>query len=207
MTHIPSTCKATLSPRSSVLLWSSLVLRVVVVCIFATCIFSGLFLASSEPLLEEQSKHGGEKCWIFTHLQKSGGSTIRIILRNGLGYHPTIFDTDQWRQGQSSTTQFANKMAEQKKIVAGGYTEALRSSTTTPRDKGRNCNFFTIFRHPVSRLVSAYFYCRGRPSDHLCATEILRASDVDFLTFAKHWSNFGLRQFALSFLSADDVFA
>lgn len=54
--------------------------------------------------------------------------------------------------------------------------------------------------------MSAYFYCQARPWDQLCATVVLDASKVDLITFAKHWGNYGLRQFALSFMKSEDVF-
>ncbi|CAN0516373.1 unnamed protein product, partial [Laminaria digitata] len=28
---------------------------------------------------------------------------------------------------------------------------------------GRECDYFTVMRHPIDRLVSAFFYC---PKDH-----------------------------------------
>lgn len=50
-----------------------------------------------------------------------------------------------------------------------------------------------MFRHPVARVVSAYFYCKKAAVDPLCATSIMRADEVDLLTFVQHWGNFGLR--------------
>lgn len=40
--------------------------------------------------------------------------------------------------------------------VIAGYVELLRD---TVEDSPRNCDFFTILRHPIDRLVSAFFYC------------------------------------------------
>ena len=70
-----------------------------------------------------------------------------------------------------------------------------------------SCRFFTMFRHPISRMVSAYFFCQLHEEDSACASGIVRARHVDLLTFAKHWSNFAVRQFALSFVPAEDVMA
>lgn len=53
--------------------------------------------------------------------------------------------------------------------------------------------------------MSAYFYCKKIPQDQLCATVVVNAKDVDLLEFAKHWGNYGLRQFGLGFLDAHDV--
>lgn len=64
----------------------------------------------------------------------------------------------------------------------------------------------TLFRSPVSRVVSAYFYCHRNPCDQLCATIVMDASEVDLVTFAEHWGNYGLRQFALASVKSEDVF-
>lgn len=58
---------------------------------------------------------------------------------------------------------------------------------------------------PIPRLVSAYFWCKNRPDDQLCATVVLDARTTDLSTFASHWSNFGLRQFAQAFVTQPDV--
>jgi len=60
---------------------------------------------------------------------------------------------------------------------------------------------------PISRLVSAYFYCKESPTDQLCATGVLDARETDFHTFALHWTNFGLRQFAQAFVTQPEVLA
>lgn len=56
-------------------------------------------------------------------------------------------------------------------------------------------------------MVSAFYYCRKRPIDPLCATFVLDANSTDFLTFAKHWGNFGLGQFLVAFVTAEDLVA
>ena len=40
--------------------------------------------------------------------------------------------------------------------IITGYTELLRG---VMEEKGRECDFFTVLRHPIDRLVSAFFYC------------------------------------------------
>ncbi|CAM9141477.1 unnamed protein product, partial [Laminaria digitata] len=67
------------------------------------------------------------------------------------------------------------------------------------------CKWFTVSRHPISRMVSAYYYCQKVPGDQICATHVLDASQVDLVTFAKHWGNLAMRQFVLSIISIDDV--
>ena len=54
--------------------------------------------------------------------------------------------------------------------------------------------------------MSAYFYCQRKPRDQLCATVVKDATKADLVTFAEHWGNYGLRQFALAFIKSEDVF-
>ena len=57
----------------------------------------------------------------------------------------------------------------------------------------------------IARLVSAYFYCKTNEHDALCGSEALNPDTVDLKTFARHWSNFGLRQLALAYVQPDAV--
>lgn len=41
----------------------------------------------------------------------------------------------------------------------------------------------------------------------MCGSRVLRADEVDLVTFAKHWGNFGLRQFLYAGVSVKDVIA
>ena len=54
-------------------------------------------------------------------------------------------------------------------------------------------------------MVSAYYYCKESPKDQTCASEVVRAKDVDLVTFAKHWGNYATRQFSLSLVPVHDV--
>lgn len=47
---------------------------------------------------------------------------------------------------------------------------------------------------PISRVISAYYYCKSEPSELLCGTAVLKANETDIYTFAEHWGNYGLRQ-------------
>lgn len=53
--------------------------------------------------------------------------------------------------------------------------------------------------------MSAFFYCKTNGHDALCGSEALTANSTDIVTFAEHWSNFGLRQFALAYVSGEAV--
>lgn len=134
-------------------------------------------------------------------MNKSGGQTVKGMLKPYIedrGISTGLYDWRQWGQG---TPYISEYLDEGNTITWGGYTEALR-----PHGAGQ-CKWFTVFRHPVSRLVSAYFYCKQTPGDHLCGSSITRADEVDLVTFAEHWTNFGLRQYALSLIPPEKVMA
>lgn len=139
-------------------------------------------------------------CWVFTHMNKSGGQTIKglvnpWIAKNGLSLG--LYDSVQWKNGTDSARRF---LENQYTVTWGAYTEGLRPHGVRP-----HCKWFTLFRHPVSRLVSAYYFCHSRHRDPLCAAGVLRAEEADLLTFARHWTNFGLRQFASAFILPETV--
>lgn len=141
-----------------------------------------------------------KSCWMFNHMNKSGGQTVKGILtpwvkQNNLSVG--LYDSPHWKNG----TGFAKTFLDDEYTVTwGAYTEGLR-----PHGVASHCRWFTVFRHPISRLVSAYYFCQNRIRDPLCGAEILRADEADILTFAKHWTNFGLRQFASAFLLPEAV--
>lgn len=140
-----------------------------------------------------------QPCWVFTHMAKSGGTTINHLL-DAWGSHVASvknarFENYMYMQGTEYARGFG--MANHT-MTMGGYTETFRPYSR------RHCKWFTVFRHPVSRLVSAYHYCK-HIKDLLCATRIVDATKVDLVTFAEHWSNFGLRQFTQAFVPPDVV--
>lgn len=147
-----------------------------------------------------------DKCWIFTHLQKCGGSTVKKILFGYWGPQSTTYDSYQWKLGTDYRESIGGTLASESglDVAAGGYSEALRDSAAFDSNENK-CQWFTMFRHPVPRMVSAYFYCRYDPSDQLCASSFASSREGNFVTFAKHWGNFALRQFMLSFVKFEDV--
>ena len=141
-----------------------------------------------------------DKCWVYTHLNKAGGSTLKKVLKTIWGQRLFIYSGGTWHGGSSKAQSIAEELVRGDKwsVVAGGYTESLRRSGAV----GSKCKWFTMFRHPVSRMVSAYYFCKYSPS---CARDIVDPNRVDVVTFAKHWGNYSMRQFVLSFMSIDDV--
>lgn len=66
----------------------------------------------------------GTKCWIFTHMPKSGGSTIRDLMRDKWGTDKCIkYGNPEWKYGE----EHAVRMLRGKwRIFAGSHAEALR---------------------------------------------------------------------------------
>ena len=161
-----------------------------------------LAAANADPTLENVDPIS-DKCWVFMHLQKCGGSTVKEILHDSWGHRFFIYDSERWKLGDDFLHTFGNKLTAGKQwnVMTGGYTEALRRSSGVDE----KCRWFTLFRHPISRMVSAYYYCKELPGDVACASQVVKARDVDLTTFAKHWGNFAMRQFALSLVPADEV--
>lgn len=62
---------------------------------------------------------------------------------------------------------------------------------------------------PISRVVSAYYYCvKTNPRDQLCADfHMKRAENKNFMGFVRHWGNYGLMQFVPAFLALEDMTA
>lgn len=177
-------------------------------CSAAITLLCGLLLTAvirATPELDESAAVVKKQCWIFTHLQKCGGTTIKNIMEESWGSRFMIYDSARWKLGDGFMQAFGDKLAEGNEwdALSGGYPEALRHSPAVRK----KCAWFTLFRHPTSRMVSAFYYCKALPDDVACASEILNANDADLLTFAKHWGNFALRQFALNLVSSDEVMA
>lgn len=151
-----------------------------------------------ELSMPEESPRG--VCWVFTHLNKAGGSTIKGLLDKWGERHNTTIGSYPgwlWKEGSQRAKEY---WSEGNVVTVGGYTEILRSTGAA------DCKWFTTFRHPVPRLVSAYMYCRrSRGRDQLCGANIAYPHEVDIATFAEHWGNYGMRQFALAFVLPEVV--
>lgn len=140
------------------------------------------------------------ECWVYLHMNKSGGSTVRFLIKSWADQQKIkqrLYGCSQWAQGSATSRRLVHSQVS---LVYGGYTEGLR-----PYERvGDECKWFTVFRHPFSRLVSAYYYCK-RTGDQLCAHQTIDMKHMDLVSFAEHWGNYGLRQFALSQLSWEEV--
>ena len=112
----------------------ALVLGVIVV--FTQQIASAL----STPELGFESPK--RRCWVFAHQNKSGGTSVKKMLKVYIRNHhddvtEDVYDSDQWKWGNDYAQRFVQASNN---ITWGGYTEALRSHET------RDCQWFTMFR-------------------------------------------------------------
>ena len=89
---------------------------------------------------------------------KSGGTTITHLIRSfsdRTNISLSKFANDKWLEGINGTRTAEIIFSAGEGIIYGAYAEGLR-----PVEGSGNCKWFTVFRHPVSRLVSAFFYCK-----------------------------------------------
>lgn len=143
-----------------------------------------------------EQEGGGEDCWIYMHMPYSGGNGVRELLVERLRDEEALFDTVQWRKGRSYAM---NLMGQSRwRVLHGGCVESLRQYG------GKKCKWFTVFSHPIARLLAAFQHCREDPDDPSCPTTVSSGGQSpDLLAFAEHWGNRALRQFAMYNISSD----
>ncbi|CAB1102164.1 unnamed protein product [Ectocarpus sp. CCAP 1310/34] len=140
-------------------------------------------------------------CWVFTHNNKAGGTTVKTHLRNyaeSRNETVALCHSDWYARGDKGIQDLLN---DKPVLIAGGYAEGLRTSAF------QGCKWFTMMRHPIARLISAFYYCSGGNRDQLCAANIHKPEDGDIYDFAKHWGNYALLQFALGVVDQHEIFA
>lgn len=152
---------------------------------------SSQYLEADEPLVTQGDDE--ETCWIFMHMEKSGGGLARSIATERWRRDELIFDTVQWRRGDDFAEDVMTRFHW--RLLHGGCVEALR------KREGRMCKWFTVFRHPVARLISAFDHCLEAPKDPICVS----TQTSSLAEFAEQWGNFALRQFAMSAVSTNAV--
>ena len=73
---------------------------------------------------DEKIGDDGKKCWIFTHLPKSGGSTIRDLMRSKWTRDSyTKYGNPEWKYGEKCARRI---LGEEWRVIAGSHAEALR---------------------------------------------------------------------------------
>ncbi|CAM9117794.1 unnamed protein product [Ectocarpus sp. 13 AM-2016] len=140
-------------------------------------------------------------CWVFTHNNKAGGTTVKTHLRNyaeARNQTLAVFHGGSYKSGDKG---IQNLLDNKPALIAGGYTEGLRTTAY------QRCTWFTMMRHPIARLISAFYYCSGGSRDQLCAANIHKPEDGDIYDFAEHWGNYALMQFALGVVDQKEILA
>lgn len=91
--------------------------------------------------------HSGKRCAVFTHMNKSAGSTVKFMLRaysKAEDLRLGLFGNNQYVRGAEATTAFVH---EEYDVIVGGYTEGLRSIPSQhPEWTAESCEWFTMFR-------------------------------------------------------------
>lgn len=80
------------------------------------------------------------KCWVFNHMNKAGGSTVKYMLKPWIESNNVslgLYDSSQWQDGKEFAQQYVNSNYT---LTWGAYTEGLRSYGA------KDCEWFTIFR-------------------------------------------------------------
>lgn len=81
-----------------------------------------------------------KQCWIFNHLNKAGGSTVKYMMMPWVEQHNVslgVYDTKQWQSGKTFAHEYLHTDYT---LTWGTYPEALRPYG------GQDCKWFTIFR-------------------------------------------------------------
>lgn len=78
----------------------------------------------AEQQQQQQKKVGNDTCWVYTHMNKSGGTTVKRLLRpcldnNGISYG--LYDNPQWKRGLDFLQ--GDILKRNLKMIWGGYTE------------------------------------------------------------------------------------
>lgn len=84
---------------------------------------------------------GTGKCWIFVHMNKSGGTSVKKLLSPWIQQQNNVsqglFDSKEWASGAEYAQSYTGTGYT---MTWGGYTEGLRPYAA------ENCMWFTVFR-------------------------------------------------------------
>lgn len=94
---------------------------------------------------------------IFLHIPKSGGTTLRRILRAEYGRDNIFYSIDSDPKGS------------EKKFIEQNRTFSLLAGHIHFGEHhyfGEELKYFSMVRHPVDRVISHYYYTRRRPENY-----------------------------------------
>lgn len=164
-----------------------------------------------------ESKYPDPKCVVFHSQHKSAGRTVE----RALSWYPLQgggFEQLAWKQEQTcklvcdqpswnfeqqkcleSERGYVQECSRNHQYLAyRGYTPTLSGHPKFGHAGAGPCVWATMSREPVSRLVSAFYYCKdGNEGDPLCGRSSgfdWKAKDIKLIDFAKLWGNFLLRE-------------
>ena len=144
-------------------------------------------------------------CVAFHAMHKSAGSTFVHVfsMANGIvGGKRYNCDNQDWDWGSKLCPTAASEQANrtEPRLLCKGHVLSMAQSAPWLRPP---CKWVTVFREPVSRLLSAYYYCHKAPGDPLCGSEHFRFRSTAFgntshvAAFAKYWGDFAFREMLL----------
>ena len=67
---------------------------------------------------------GADSCWVYTHMNKAGGTTVKRLLRPFLDDHGInygLYDSPQWKRGLDFLQN--DMLKRDLRVIWGGYTE------------------------------------------------------------------------------------
>lgn len=167
-------------------------------------------MSSTRRNVQSKQKEVMHKCAVWHSQHKSAGHIGEAMFRHhplnntvpeGSGLHGwDIFSCDQ------QTWDCVNNMCVHEqpfnapfRVAMQGYTGVLVGSKEWGRPGDGKCVWATMSREPVSRLVSAFFYCQyGSGFDPLCGRTVLHAKNATIQEWAQHWGNFLFRELLLN---------
>lgn len=153
-------------------------------------------------------------CVVYHSQHKSAGRTIEATLGcqplKGSGFsakgwrppeigkHIGVCDNETWdceRQACNISKDWDYEPSQLTRIAYRGYTGTLVGSEDFGRPGDGRCVWATMAREPISRLLSAFYYCKyGWNKDPLCGNSRLEAANATIHQFAKHWGNYLFRE-------------
>lgn len=159
-----------------------------------------------------------EKCVVFHAQHKSAGKTIINVFKTkeleaAIGSeanHTNRFSCDfsTWDCKQNTCSELCDGIGgwlngcvseKSNRVVYNGYALRLAGNVNFGSAGTGPCAWATMSREPVSRLVSAFLYCKHvtRKRDPLCGlgSSALDVSEASIQDFAKYWGNYLFREF------------
>jgi Galactose-3-O-sulfotransferase len=115
-----------------------------------------------------------DRCVVFVHLPRTGGTTVERVL--GRKYGSRVIHVETLWQPLASVGDMPHDERAAARVVAGHVHYGVHEHIPS------ECDYVTMLRDPVARVVSMYRFIRGNPK-HWLHDELVR-------------SGMGLREFA-----------